>query len=335
MQYRQILRVCLFLLALAFANSSRATLPYMQAMVVFGDSLSDNGNLYAATQGMAPALPPSKSPNQTYYQGRFSNGPVAVETLWRAISLNRSASIKPFVEPPVGLPKRGAVSFAFGGAGTEYQNPIPASTAMVPGLLGQVKMYTDALGNRKAPADALFVLWAGGNDYAFLGKTDPQAVVGNIALAVQQLHAKGARRFLLPNLPDLGITPLAQKALPAGTAAGLTALARGHNAVLQQTAAALAASLPNSSLVVVDIFKLGEVLLSTGLASASPPALELLGPENTSACLFIAPATCPNVNLDAQLPPLLFWDILHPTAQVHDLMAAAMYTRLTLSRFLQ
>ena len=43
-------------------------------LVVFGDSLSDNGNLYAATGGTTPTSPP-------YYQGRFSNGPVFTELL--------------------------------------------------------------------------------------------------------------------------------------------------------------------------------------------------------------------------------------------------------------
>lgn len=85
-------------------------------------------------------------------------------------------------------------------------------------------------------------------------------------------------------------------------------------------------------MVVVDVFKLGEVLLQAGLASASPPALELLAP-GASACLLTKPAACPDVDLDAPLPPLLFWDALHPTTRAHELIAAAMYTRLLLSRF--
>lgn len=330
MSLRPALRACLFVFGLAVAASSQATLPQFGSMVVFGDSLSDNGNLLAATQGMAPPVPPSASPHRTYDEGRFSNGPVAVERLWRSVSRSRQATIKPYLAPPVGLPARGAVSFAFGGAGTEFQNGIPASTATVPGVLGQVKMYTDALGQRRAPADALYVVWAGGNDYAFLGRQDPPGVVNNIAKAVQQLHAKGARHFLLPNLPDLGITPLAQRQGPVA-AAGLTALAKAHNAVLAQTATSLAATLPGTTVVVVDVFKLGEVLLATGLASATQPALDLLAP-GASMCLFTAPITCPDVDLDASLPPLLFWDALHPTTQAHQLIGAAMYTRLLLSR---
>ena len=32
------------------------------------------------------------------------------------------------------------------------------------------------------------------------------------------------------------------------------------------------------------------------------------------------------------LPPLLFWDVLHPTAPVHALIGATMYTKLALSQ---
>ena len=43
-------------------------------MVVFGDSLSDSGNLFTFTGEAVPASPP-------YFEGRFSNGPVWVEDL--------------------------------------------------------------------------------------------------------------------------------------------------------------------------------------------------------------------------------------------------------------
>lgn len=43
-------------------------------LVVFGDSLSDNGNLYSETSQTTPS-------SLAYYQGRFSNGPVWVEYL--------------------------------------------------------------------------------------------------------------------------------------------------------------------------------------------------------------------------------------------------------------
>ena len=56
------------------AVASTASAQSYARLVVFGDSLSDNGNLYAATGGGTPTSPP-------YYQGRFSNGPVFTELL--------------------------------------------------------------------------------------------------------------------------------------------------------------------------------------------------------------------------------------------------------------
>src|SRR4051794_21355123 len=63
----------LLLAALAFASlvsTSRAE--YVQ-IVAFGDSLSDTGNVYIASGGTFPPAP--------YAAGRFSNGPVWVESL--------------------------------------------------------------------------------------------------------------------------------------------------------------------------------------------------------------------------------------------------------------
>ncbi|NJL21872.1 MAG: hypothetical protein HC895_15400 [Leptolyngbyaceae cyanobacterium SM1_3_5] len=47
---------------------------------VFGDSLSDIGNIFAKTFGIVPASPPN-------FQGRFSNGLLAVELLAQDLDL--------------------------------------------------------------------------------------------------------------------------------------------------------------------------------------------------------------------------------------------------------
>ena len=77
-----------FLLATAFAMPPvLAATPQYEAFYVFGDSLSDTGNDYILTklQKIDPTLPPSDTPHKTYYLGRFSNGPVATEYLWRQL----------------------------------------------------------------------------------------------------------------------------------------------------------------------------------------------------------------------------------------------------------
>ncbi len=82
------------------ASAALAAPPNYSAMYVFGDSLSDTGNVFAATtaQKMVPAIPPSAKPYATYWQGRFSNGPVAVEYLWQLASRKHSADLAPFVD---------------------------------------------------------------------------------------------------------------------------------------------------------------------------------------------------------------------------------------------
>lgn len=60
--------------AAALATLPAAAGPY-SSLTVFGDSLSDTGNIFIATGG---AQPPS---NQPYFNGRFSDGPVWVDTL--------------------------------------------------------------------------------------------------------------------------------------------------------------------------------------------------------------------------------------------------------------
>jgi Phospholipase/lecithinase/hemolysin len=69
------------------------------ALYVFGDSLSDNGNIPAAS-GYRPSAP--------YADGRFSNGPVAVEYLADNLGLARptctitpSAARRPACTTPI------------------------------------------------------------------------------------------------------------------------------------------------------------------------------------------------------------------------------------------
>ncbi len=162
-------------------------------LFVFGDSLSDTGNIFVLSSFTQPVAP--------YFNGRFSDGPVWVETLAAGLGLPNGARAS----------LQGGGNFAFGGART--------SGGSIPSVLTQVGSFAGAL-----PAldpNALYVLAAGGNDMrdarsAFptmdaAGAAGRQAAaitaVGNLQTAVTQLAAKGARNFLVSNLPDLGITP--------------------------------------------------------------------------------------------------------------------------------
>ena len=53
--------------SVALAQGKGQGIGHIKNIYVFGDSLSDNGSLFAASGGMAPPSPP-------YFNGRFSNG---------------------------------------------------------------------------------------------------------------------------------------------------------------------------------------------------------------------------------------------------------------------
>jgi len=302
--------------------ASAALLQSYEALYVFGDSLSDTGNDFIATtaSGLSPAVPPSVSPNRSYYQGRFSNGPIAVEYLWRLLSRNNAAAVVPSLAGPP-LDGKGAIAFAFGGSTSGVSSPTPGGF-LVPGLIGQVSLFADAAKLKTPRQRALYTVWTGSNDYALQIASSPQSVIANITFAIESLYALGARDFLIPNLPDLGLTPFA---VSKGLGPQLTQLTRLHNSLLKQAIEGLAAKYPAARFMQVNVFALGQVLVASGLVLTSPPALDYLKPGiGASSCLFTNPATCPDVNLAAPLPPFLFWDIMHPTTQVHSVIGLAM-----------
>lgn len=312
--------------AVLMVSSAIAAEPNYAAMYVFGDSLSDIGNDLAATtaQHMVPAIPPSVTPHATYWQGRFSNGPVAVEYLWRLITRDNNAEMTPFVLA-FSPDKKDSVNFAFGGAGSGIQNPTPTGF-LVPGLIGQVGLYTTTLAGKKSKPNTLYVVWSGSNDYLQNITDDPKVVVGEIATSIRSLYASGARDFLVPNLPDLGATPLVKA---QGGAAQFTSLIKSHNALLASTLSTLSGSLPSVKIMRVDVFALGEVLVNSGLVNADVPALAFLSPGTGAVdCLFRNPSTCVDVLQSGFVAPFIYWDVLHPTTQIHGVIGTAMYQAL-------
>jgi phospholipase/lecithinase/hemolysin len=157
-------RVGLAFLLLTLSQNVALAGPF-NVIVVFGDSLSDNGNLLL--------IPDQPKPDPTlYYQGRLSNGPVWVEYLADAQHLNVSLTDR-----------------ALGGAMSDSLIP--------PGLIEQVPAYITAEGSPLS-AKALFIVWIGGNDYLH-GDGDSQATVNNIKDALEQLAQAKAMNILYRN----------------------------------------------------------------------------------------------------------------------------------------
>jgi phospholipase/lecithinase/hemolysin len=254
-------------------------------LFVFGDSLSDTGNAYAASVGNLPPSPP-------YFNGRASNGPIWVEHLAQTLG---AAPVTPFYTSGAGT------NYAFfnaetgPGASTQYGMP-------------NVGMQINAFLNTPRPVTSrdVFVLWAGPNDVYYGGETDPVASVGRIADHITTLTVAGASRFLVPNMPLLGNTPAAYGA-PEATP--LNMYATGFNMALSATLDQLRGHLRVriDELDVATIFN--EVMADPtayGLTNVTEPALS---PD------FLSVAPNPNEHL--------FWDGVHPTTAGHRLLANA------------
>src|SRR5262245_56060012 len=164
--------------------------PQFSDVFVFGDSLSDQGRLSAATGGLFPPEPP-------YYRGRMSNGPVWIESL----------------APKLGLAASVANNFAVNGAATSDANYNEAILGTdLPGLSDELNEFLGSLGGQPADPSALYVLWAGANDFFLpFDPSHPEIVIGqavtNLATTVGTLQASGAQHILVLNLSDMGLTP--------------------------------------------------------------------------------------------------------------------------------
>jgi phospholipase/lecithinase/hemolysin len=267
-------QVCSIVLSVLLA-APPASAGQLSKLVVFGDSLSDTGAVFAATQGAVP-------PSPAYYAGRFSNGPVWVEYLAVALDL------------PV-------ENFAYGGAETDHGNLFDGLSGMdFPGLSDEIILFTSQY--RRVDRRAIYVVWAGANDFRAAlsrGETpDIAAVISNLMNAIDELYRAGARYVVVPNLPDLGLTP---EGRASGSGPLITFLSATFNTHLED---ALAARAPEA--IRLDVFRLMNQTVSNpseyGFTNVTTPCLTTVG-------------VC------AVPDEYLFWDHVHPTTLGHAVLA--------------
>lgn len=290
------MRRTLLLSAAFLALPAAASAQTYGGVQAFGDSLTDNGNLFALTRNVfpVPASPP-------YYAGRFSNGPVWVEQLMPRLGLSASA-----------LDDR-----AYGGAETGL-GPGPG-----PGVLAQVSQAV-SIGPRPGP-NTLVVVWGGANDYRNRGRSTPDpaglvdGAVNNLRQSLELLVAAGARQILVPNVPNLGDTPEGreQDAATPGTAARLNGIIAGHNAALAQAVERLRQASPGVRITVLDVNALFRQVVAApatyGFTNATVPCLLGVAPD-------IGPASGACATPEAAAGTA-FFDKLHPTTAAHALIA--------------
>lgn len=144
-------------------------------IIVFGASMSDDGNAYILTDGQYAAEP--------NYLGRFCNGPVWVEKLAENLGFGTPTEDDPIPAPS----EAGGTNYAVGGASSGYEE----SRLGAPGMGLQID-YFFADGHT-LDGDELLVVQGGGNESS--------AVIAakNVVDHVERLAEAGGKYFLVNN----------------------------------------------------------------------------------------------------------------------------------------
>ena len=318
----------------AFAES-----PYK--LVVFGDSLSDNGNAAAALASVGQTLG-NYAPNE-FTDGPHTNPPTAGPYgLWidQFAGLLQTPDPEPFVVfTPSG--KSGgrlsvnptgtnfAVASALAGNNPNFSpaNFLTPGYTQVPGTTNQVELYL-SFNDKKASPQDLYVFWAGSNNiYQSLSNESSfkdlpgiaidaaDDIAGNIAT----LAKAGAKYFLWLNLPPVGEVPYIED---------------NPSAVIRNLGkeAADGAALAFNAELISDVYALRNkygieliVVNTNSLFNAiigDPKCYGFANVKDAGWCGTDGLSTCAEDNPNG----FLFWDELHPTTSANEILAKWAYS---------
>lgn len=316
---------------------SSAASPGVSSVVVFGDSLSDTGNVFATTGELNappyPALDDSLIPSAPYAvsEGRYTNGKTWLDYFAARYEM-------PGVARPA-LRGEGGGNYAFGGA--RAGAPLLPNGAMH--LTDQVDRFLADV-NDDASGVGAVVLFIGGNDVADAvralavdptGITSVHGLLGGLAAIhdnVERLISAGATTFVVMNVPNVAAVPALNPPLAppglGGIATCWTLLFNGGTP-LPPGCPQLPAGLPGLDDIVaaidaidgVDALRI-DVAGFVDLMLSMPAQFDLADTSNACVMPHVPPFRC------AEPSGKFFWDGLHPTAAVHRLIGAEIVRQL-------
>ena len=302
-----ILAITFSVISYSHANAAQAN--SYGSVTFFGDSLTDGGYFSPITQG-------SLGLNQS---GQFTTNP---DNTWATSFAEQLGSTS--VANKFGSEKTGN-NYAIGGAragvditNTDFGLPVPVAS-----VNSQVNSY---LNTQSVNPNGLYVVWAGANDLlAAAAQTDPIAAqntifsaVGSQVGSIKTLKDNGANYILVPNIPDIGLTPavIAQGQIAQAQS---TAIANLYNQSMLNGASATGANI-----IPLDTFSLLQQVSKNpsayGFTNVTAPAC------NSSSSLLCGTSNLvtPNANNS-----YFFADGIHPTGRAHQLIADYAYAVVT------
>ncbi|MEA3303223.1 MAG: SGNH/GDSL hydrolase family protein [Pseudomonadota bacterium] len=276
-------------------------------LVVFGDSLSDTGNL--------ASLAPVNFP-WPYYQNRVSNGPLAVDVLAAERELSAAASMHL-------VSGSGGGNFAVDGASAAGNGAEDLAAQLQAHLLRQ---------EGQALPTALYVVMIGGNDVRDArnkaSASEAEAIVDEAVAAISQtlstLLQEGAAKILVVNAPDIGRIPetLEKAKSDPAIVARSTQLTGRFNSALGSVIASLKMQ-HGVALVEFDLFSYFNQLLDNAANHGFTNSEEGCFDSDEWPFLFH-----PDCDFGARFDYFVFFDSIHPTAKTHSLIGEALHQAL-------
>jgi outer membrane lipase/esterase len=284
----RLVKSMLFVSLAIAALTAQALTPHYDNLYVFGDSYCDVGNLFAATGNTYPPPP--------YYYGRFSDGPLWIEHVAGYLGLPLTPSIFK------------GTDYAFGGAWATADQPL--GTGQIPSVPTQVAQYL-LLHGGKADPNALYIIEGGGNDIVDTTTGSPQVlgykIAKSLAESEQELRIRGARHFVIPNLFNVGLLPVA---------AGKVAFAAQASIAVNQNLDEFLA--PEEQIPGVHILRMDVFSLMTAVQT-DPTHFGFI--DITDPCLV---TTTTPATLCSDPDHTFFWDTFHPTEFGHAFFAVTL-----------
>ncbi len=281
--------------------------PRITHIYAFGDGYTDNGNTIqiarkaveikemeaSALEGLSPS-----------WEGRNSNGPVAVEILAGRLNV-------------------GLTDFAVDGAMSSYRNEMDRiSLYQNTGILGQIDKFIAGQDGKKADPASLFFIEIGGYDLAVHnsegGALDDQSIndlaertVANIVTGITTLTGAGAKQFMVESALDLTIPLL----IGSDLSAPLKVYQKKMDSKLPVAMADLAQRL-NIKISLFDFTAINEQIRSHpgqyGFTNLTDPCVPF---QTREIC--------------AKPDEYYYWDLIYPTRRVHQILGEAMADQLS------
>jgi phospholipase/lecithinase/hemolysin len=299
-------------LAVLSCATALAEVHAYNTIVVFGDSLSDTGNvLHLSEVKYQIPFPATVLPFEDYTLGRFTDGiETFPSTLTTGVWIEQLAATLPG-QPHVFNSLDGGTNYAYGFATTaNTSSPLNFSannvnySVRVSNIGQQITRYLAT--HPQIDNHTLFVVWGGAIDVLNAkSQQDIYIAAAQEFFDLQRLIQAGATQILVPNLPPLGLVPRLN-------GSPVTSVPATSASLLYNSYLAAGISLLKDfywwrrvTFYQLDVFHLFLQIV------ASPGSYSLADVKDPAEGLPVNPDT------------FLFWDDLHPTTRGHQILADA------------